>query len=221
MFADRKRRDVMYEEGQLVLLSTKNLHIPSAGNKKLLPRYVGPLKILKVINDVAVKLQLPKHMKCHDVFHVSLVKPWHPNSRDLKPPEPVMVEGHLEYVVERVLQHRVKSLSKGRTKMQYLVKWLGEDESHNTWEPEENLTSDGKFENIKIQEYWKSVEQALQSRRQPESSDSPPQSSDEVPQRVTRRVTRRRRSSTKRRSAREPSRPPPTKKARTLGQRGR
>jgi Chromo (CHRromatin Organisation MOdifier) domain len=201
------------------LLSTKNLHIPSAGNKKLLPRYVGPLKVLKVINDVAVKLQLPKHMKCHDVFHVSLVKPWHQNSRDLNPPEPVVVEGHLEYVVERVLQHRVKSLGKGRTKMQYLVKWLGEDESHNTWEPEENLTSDGKYENSKIKEYWRSVEQALQSRRQLRNSGvPPPQISDEVPQQVTPQGfthTRRRRSNTLKRSrTAELSRPTDAKKAR-------
>ena len=123
-FADKKRTDVRYEEGQQVLLSTKNLHIPSAGNKKLLPRYVGPFKILKVINDVAVKLELPEHMKCHNVFHVSLIKTWNPETRDPKPPEPVMVEGHLEYVVQKVLQHRIKKLSKGRTKVYYLVKCL-------------------------------------------------------------------------------------------------
>ncbi|EHY58205.1 hypothetical protein ABEF92_005787 [Exophiala dermatitidis] len=43
-------------------------------------------------------------------------------------------EGEDEYVVEAIRSHRVRN---GR--VEYLIKWLGYEESENTYEPEENL----------------------------------------------------------------------------------
>jgi hypothetical protein len=39
----------------------------------------------------------------------------------------------------------------------YLVKWKNFTDEHNTWEPEKNLTSDGKFENAMLTEYWSRI----------------------------------------------------------------
>ena len=52
------------------------------------------------------------------------------------PPEAVEVEGIPEYEVEEVLDSRLK-----REKLEYLVKWSGYTDDHNTWEPELNLTN--------------------------------------------------------------------------------
>jgi len=41
---------------------------------KLLPSYIGPYPITKVISHVAYELQLPPTMKCNDVFRISLFK---------------------------------------------------------------------------------------------------------------------------------------------------
>ena len=49
-------------------------------------------------------------------------------------PEAVEVEGTPEYEVEQVLDSRLK-----RGKLEYLVKWSGYTDDHNTWEPESNL----------------------------------------------------------------------------------
>ena len=49
------------------------------------------------------------------------------------PPEPIEIEGEPEYEVEEVLDSRLKC-----GKLEYLVKWSGYTEDHNTWEPEDN-----------------------------------------------------------------------------------
>ena len=67
-----------FEVGNRVLLATKNLHIKQNKlSKKLLPRYIGPFKILKKVGTQAYELELPPTMKMYDVFHVSLLKTYH------------------------------------------------------------------------------------------------------------------------------------------------
>ncbi|KAH7294116.1 hypothetical protein KP509_28G057400 [Ceratopteris richardii] len=47
---------------------------------KLSPRFCGPWIIIKKLNDVTYKLQLPDNCKVHPVFHVSKLRPY--TSRD-------------------------------------------------------------------------------------------------------------------------------------------
>ncbi|CAJ0939651.1 unnamed protein product [Ranitomeya imitator] len=46
----------------------------------------------------------------------------------VEPPAPVLVEGELEYIVEKILDSRVS-----RRKLQYLVKWKGYAQEDNSW----------------------------------------------------------------------------------------
>ena len=109
---------------------------------------------------VAVKLELPPHWKIHPVFHVSLIKPYNgPASPEV---ETVDVEGYPEYEVETILSHRVQTRGRGRPTTMYLVKWKNFSDEHNTWEPEKNLTSDGKFENTMLTEYWSRIPSHIQ-----------------------------------------------------------
>uniref|UniRef100_A0A803T4V2 Gypsy retrotransposon integrase-like protein 1 n=1 Tax=Anolis carolinensis TaxID=28377 RepID=A0A803T4V2_ANOCA len=75
LFADRKRREgETIEEEDLVWLSTKNLSL-GFPSKKLSPRYIGPFRVSKRINEVTYQLKLPKDLgKVHPVFHCSLLK---------------------------------------------------------------------------------------------------------------------------------------------------
>ena len=41
---------------------------------KLSPWYYGPFKVLEEINEVAFKLELPKHWRIHNAFHINLLK---------------------------------------------------------------------------------------------------------------------------------------------------
>jgi hypothetical protein len=154
-FADQKRQPLTYAEDDFCLLSSKHLKIITTGVPKLLPRYLGPFKVLKMVGSAAVKLDLPTTWKTHNVFHVSLTKPW--KGSPPTEPEPMEVEGFPEYVVETILSHDLRSKRKGQQVIYYLVKWEGFGKEHNSWEPEDNLTSDGKYENTKITEYWQRV----------------------------------------------------------------
>jgi hypothetical protein len=123
--ANKKRRDVTYQVGDEVMLSTKNIRLRAVGTPKLLPRYVGPFNVVKVISRTAVKLELPELWRVHDVFHVSLVKPYERSKRSQPLPTPLRFEeGSPVFEVEKILAQRTVKRGKRRL-TEYLVKWKG------------------------------------------------------------------------------------------------
>jgi hypothetical protein len=92
-YADEFRHDVEFDIGTEVLLSTKHINIKMKGTPKLLPRWVGPFKVVQRINPVAYKLDLPASLRIHPVFHASLLKAYVPGRVQLKQREPRMHEG--------------------------------------------------------------------------------------------------------------------------------
>ena len=164
-YADLSRREVHYEVGQQVLLSTRNLTLKMIGSAKLMPKYVGPFTVIQKINPVAYKLKLPPCMKIHNVFHVSLLKEYREDGSVKPPPPPSLIDDVLEYEVERVLCHRTRKIGRS-VKTEFLIKWLGYGAEHNTWEPEVNLTNCPEV----LSEYWAAVkhveaQRQLKSRR--------------------------------------------------------
>jgi hypothetical protein len=82
-------------------------------------------------------LELPPQFKIHNVFHVSLLEPYHENpipERHQEPPAQVEIEGQKEFEVQEVLDSK-----KIRGKLLYLVFWRGYPLSEATWEPAGNL----------------------------------------------------------------------------------
>jgi transposase InsO family protein len=106
-YADQHRRDERYAVGDEVMLSTKNL---SAFRHKLSDPYTGPFRVIEVIGDVNVKLDLPDSMKqIHPVFHVDKLKryvrstvEWPGREQEDRPP-PVVVDGEEMYEVEKII----------------------------------------------------------------------------------------------------------------------
>ena len=92
--------------------------------------------------------------RIHDVFHVSLLRPYDSDAA-IQPPPPILIEGQDEYEVDRILEHRDRHLRKRGLKTEYLIRWLGYGPEHNCWEPEANLQGCPKS----VQQYWKSLEE--------------------------------------------------------------
>ncbi len=153
-YYDKHRQDVVFSVGQQVLLNTKNIR-PEAGTvKKLLPRWIGPFLVADIIGQNAVRLQLPVTWKIHNVFHVQLVKPYKGDGT-VQPPPPVDWLGNEPlFTVERLLDHRIKKISR-RKVTEFLVKWQGYSAEHDSWEPESNLLTCDQL----IKDYWQSIGQ--------------------------------------------------------------
>lgn len=142
-YADPKRKAVLYKVGDLVLLSTKNIQMKTPGVNKLLPKYLGPFPVTEVINAAAYRLQLPDCMRCHNVFHASLLQKYRANGSIQPPPLPLDFddgEGGEWFEIETILDMRTVSRGRGRTVKQYLVKWKGFGDEHNMWCDEEGVT---------------------------------------------------------------------------------
>ncbi len=148
VYANRRRSDLSFEVGDRVLLSTKHIRWKTSGTPKLLPRRIGPFKVLEKIGKVAYKLELPHVLKIHDVFHVSVLSKYHTDGRLQPPPPPIEADEDGEvFAVEQVLKHKDVKRGKG-TKRYYLIKWLGYPPEYNQWEPQAHLTE------RTIESYW-------------------------------------------------------------------
>ncbi|CAJ0960037.1 unnamed protein product [Ranitomeya imitator] len=128
-FANRRRRvGPRLRVGDLVWLSSRFVPM-KVSSPKFKARFIGPFRILEILNPVSFRLDLPASFAIHNVFHRSLLRRYEvPVVPSLEPPAPVLVEGELEYVVEKILDSRVS-----RRKLQYLVKWKGYGQEDNSW----------------------------------------------------------------------------------------
>jgi hypothetical protein len=135
-FANEKRKHHEYNVGDQVWLLATNIRT-NRPSKKLDHKRLGPFKIVERIGKLAYRLDLPSTMKIHNVFHISLLEPSHANpfpERDVPPPDPVNIDGEVEYEVESILDSRLH-----HRKLQYLVHWKGYKTTEATWEPAEFL----------------------------------------------------------------------------------
>ena len=85
------RPGVEYQINDLVYLSTKNLALPKDKAQKFMPRFIGPYKVLKAMNNslnITVELrQELKDRRMNPTFHTSLVQPYIKNNDILFPRE--------------------------------------------------------------------------------------------------------------------------------------
>ncbi|GAV71219.1 Chromo domain-containing protein [Cephalotus follicularis] len=112
------------------------------GNKgKLTPRFIGPFEILERVGPVAYRLALPPSLAdVHNVFHVSMLRKYHPDPSHVLQWEPLELRTNLSFeeIPIRILDRRIKQL---RSKTILLVKvlWQYQGVEEATWEREDDM----------------------------------------------------------------------------------
>ena len=102
-YADQNRRPAWYEAGSEVLISTENIKRTGMGTPKFMPLWIGPFKIIRRVEPTAYELELAPGMRMHDVFHVSLLKPWNSDKHGVIPIPPTLtLGGQQEFEVQQI-----------------------------------------------------------------------------------------------------------------------
>nr|CAH67706.1 H0512B01.1 [Oryza sativa] len=144
-YADNRRRDLTFEEGDYVYLRVTPLRgvhrFQTKG--KLAPRFVGPFKIVSRRGEVAYQLELPQSMAgIHDVFHVSQLKKCLRVPTEEANPDCIELQEDLAYVEKPV---RILEVSERKTRNRVIrfckVQWSNHSEEEATWEREDELKS--------------------------------------------------------------------------------
>ncbi|XP_052724926.1 uncharacterized protein LOC128194132 [Vigna angularis] len=73
---NKGRREVIFNEGDLVWLHLRKERFPNLRKSKLNPRGDGPFKVLRRINNNAYQLDLPQEYGIHPTFNVSDLMPF-------------------------------------------------------------------------------------------------------------------------------------------------
>ncbi|XP_027120467.1 uncharacterized protein [Coffea arabica] len=100
---------------------------------------MGPYKVIQRVGNVAYKLELLLSLsRIHDVFHVSILKKYHPDLSHVLRPKEVEIDENLSYEKKpvKLLDRKVKEL---RRKQIPLVKvlWRNHGIEEAIWEVEE------------------------------------------------------------------------------------
>ena len=121
----------------MVYLSTKNLALPKGRARKLMPRFLGPYKVLKAMNDSSnVTLELLPELRDRRIsptFHTNLVRPYVKNNDILFPKREAKSyydfgnNNEQEWFVDEILAHKWTD-----NNLELQVKWTLGDV---TWEP--------------------------------------------------------------------------------------
>ena len=138
---DPKRKPLTFQIGDQVSLKTKHLGIRTLPSKKLFQLWMGPFTVTKVINPAAYQIALPTFWRAHNVFHVSLLKPYIDNGEAADPQSFTFVGGKdNEFEVESILDFEPKTAHKDgkfrkANELIFSIKWKGMPLGHHLKQP--------------------------------------------------------------------------------------
>ncbi|WMV09456.1 hypothetical protein MTR67_002841 [Solanum verrucosum] len=108
---------------------------------KLSPRYIGPYRIAKRIDNVAYELELPQKIAVvHPVFHISMLKKCMGDPSLIIPTEDFEIKDILSYeeIPIQILDRQVRKLRKKEV-ASVKVLWRNQFVEEATWEAEEDM----------------------------------------------------------------------------------
>nr|GEX70973.1 reverse transcriptase domain-containing protein [Tanacetum cinerariifolium] len=142
-YADLKREPMEFQVGDKVMLKVSPWKgVVRFGKRgKLNPRYVGPFKVLGVIENVACKLDLPEELRrVQNTFHVSNLKKYHADKPLSVPLDGLHFDDKLRFVEKpvEIVDHEVKRLKQSQIPLAK-VRWNSKRGPEFMWEREDQL----------------------------------------------------------------------------------
>ena len=128
IWANKKRRHTKYkvEDMTLVKLLPQQFKSLQLVHKGLVRKYEGLFPILKKVDKVSYKVELPPMLKIHHVVHVSYLKPYNEDKDDpsqrLFKRAPIVVVTSYDNEVEYIIADRIVRKQCVPSTMEYLVK---------------------------------------------------------------------------------------------------
>ena len=141
----------------------------------------GPFQITERIGKVAYRLQLPVESRTHDVFHVSLLKPFisSPSSGTAVALPPELLQGRPLDTPVRAVEERTV-LVDGVPQVQWLVHWASDVNGAPSWNSAAQLVKD--FPHLRLED--KSVFVGGGVDRDPDKSLHESTNEDDEPDRI-------------------------------------
>ncbi|XP_027093598.1 uncharacterized protein [Coffea arabica] len=114
-YADNRKKDLEFAVGDQLLFKITLLKasLMAGREKKLQPKFVAPYKILQRVGNVAYNLEQPPNLsQIHNIFHVFILKKYHPNPSHVLQPENIEITEALTYEEKpmKLLDRKVKEL---------------------------------------------------------------------------------------------------------------
>ncbi|XP_068662923.1 uncharacterized protein [Aristolochia californica] len=134
---DKGHRPLSFAPGEFVWLKLqpyRQLSLAAIKRHKLSPKFYGPLQVLHHIGTVAYQLKLPPDAKLHDVFHVSLLKPFKGDSPLLHTPLPPLKDGWSMPTPTQILPAR-----RINNAWEVLIQWTDAELVEASWETLESF----------------------------------------------------------------------------------
>jgi len=165
----RRHQEPTIKQGDLVYLSTKNLSLPKGQVSKLVPKYVGPYKVLQAYPETSnYTLEPPSELirqRVHPKFHVSLLRPHEPNDDALFPNRASVdmynfgMPDSAEWIVDKLDSHRWSGKN-----LEFQVRW---NAGEMTWEPLESckeLAALDQYLTLMGVKHWKQLPRKAAAR---------------------------------------------------------
>ena len=141
-YANQDRRPSPdYQPEDEVWLKTKHLTVQTVTCRKLFPLWLGPIIVDAKVGNNACRLRIPASWRVHNVFNVSMLKPYRDNGQHHPPPSWSLLGNQApEFEVEQILAHKpdvpLNSLPRKDLKnMQFLVRRKHYGPTADSWEP--------------------------------------------------------------------------------------
>ena len=168
-YANQRRRSENPDEtepdfavGKLAYLATANLSMPKGRARKLMPKFIGPYKIVEAHPASSTyTLDLPpdlKRRRIHPRFHVSRLRRHEPNDDEVFPHREAHVfydfgdDPEREYLVDDIVAHEWDGGS-----VRFLVQWTSGDTSWEPWSTVKELEAVSNYFDLVGVSHWRSL----------------------------------------------------------------